>query len=183
MSMFRDPCLCWPSQEDSNVIVVDWGRGARMPFYQNAVANTRLVGTQLRLLLLKLEEEAGLRLDTVHLIGHSLGAHTSGYTGRDLDKQLRRITGKGGAIFVCFSYPRFGCWHQCFCFCFWLFFFFGGFFGWLLNVPATWECISGTDLHRQLYVLPHWDRSCRSNFPSDLNTVNWHLADQSQHWI
>ena len=26
---------------------------------------------------------------------------------------------------------------------------------WLLNVPATCECISGTDLHRQLYVLPH----------------------------
>ena len=25
----------------------------------------------------------------------------------------------------------------------------------LLNVPATCECISGTDLLRQLYVLPH----------------------------
>ena len=29
------------------------------------------------------------------------------------------------------------------------------FAGWLLNVPATCECISGTDLLRQLYVLPH----------------------------
>ena len=27
--------------------------------------------------------------------------------------------------------------------------------GWLLNVPATCECISGTDLLRQLHVLPH----------------------------
>ena len=26
---------------------------------------------------------------------------------------------------------------------------------WLLNVPATGECISGTDLLRQLCVLPH----------------------------
>ena len=26
---------------------------------------------------------------------------------------------------------------------------------WLLNVPATGECISGTDLLGQLYVLPH----------------------------
>ena len=26
---------------------------------------------------------------------------------------------------------------------------------WLLNVPATCECISGTDLNRQFYVLPH----------------------------
>ena len=29
------------------------------------------------------------------------------------------------------------------------------FVGWFLNVPATCECISGTDLHRQFYVLPH----------------------------
>ena len=29
------------------------------------------------------------------------------------------------------------------------------FVGWLLIVPATCECISGTDLHRQFYVLPH----------------------------
>ena len=27
--------------------------------------------------------------------------------------------------------------------------------GWLLNVPATFECISGTDLLRQFDVLPH----------------------------
>ena len=31
----------------------------------------------------------------------------------------------------------------------------GLFVGWLLNVPATCECISGTDLLRQFYVLPH----------------------------
>ena len=53
---------------------------------------------------------------------------------------------------------------------------------WLLNVPATCECVSGTDLLRQFYVLPHWDRSCRPNFPSHPVTVYWHRADQSQHW-
>ena len=53
---------------------------------------------------------------------------------------------------------------------------------WLLNVPATCQCISGTDLHRQLYVLPHWDRSCRSNFLPHPVTVYWHRADQSQRW-
>ena len=42
---------------------------------------------------------------------------------------------------------------------------------WLLKVPATCECLSGTDLLRQIYVLPHWDRSCRSNFPSHPVTV------------
>ena len=53
---------------------------------------------------------------------------------------------------------------------------------WMLIVPATCECISGTDLLRQFYVLPHWDRSCRSNFPSHPVTVYWHRADQSQCW-
>ena len=32
------------------------------------------------------------------------------------------------------------------------------------------------------YMLPHWDRSCRSNFPSHPVTVYWHRANQSQHW-
>ena len=53
---------------------------------------------------------------------------------------------------------------------------------WLLNVPATCECISGTDLHGQFYMLPHWDRSRRSNFPSHPVTVYWHRTKQSQCW-
>ena len=35
---------------------------------------------------------------------------------------------------------------------------------WLLHVPATCKCISGTDLHRRVYVLTHRDRSHRSTF-------------------
>ena len=53
---------------------------------------------------------------------------------------------------------------------------------WLLNVPATGQCISGTDLLRQLYVLPYWDRSCRSNVLPHPVIVYWHRADQSQCW-
>ena len=56
------------------------------------------------------------------------------------------------------------------------------FVGWLLNVPATGYCISGTDLHRQFYVLPHWDRRCRSNVQPHPVTVYWHRSDQSQRW-
>ena len=29
------------------------------------------------------------------------------------------------------------------------------FVGWLLSVPATCQCVSGTDLLRQFYMLPH----------------------------
>ena len=53
---------------------------------------------------------------------------------------------------------------------------------WLLNVPATCEWISGTDLLGQLYVLPHWDRNCRSNVLPHPATVCWHRANQSQCW-
>ena len=34
----------------------------------------------------------------------------------------------------------------------------------------------------KFHVLPHWDRSCRPNFPSHPVTVYWHRADQSRHW-
>ena len=53
---------------------------------------------------------------------------------------------------------------------------------WLFNVPATGQCISGTDLLRQFYMLPHWDRSCRLNVLPHPVTVYWHRADQSQCW-
>ena len=56
------------------------------------------------------------------------------------------------------------------------------FVSWLLSIPATCKCVLGMDLLRQFYVLPHWDRSCRPNFPSHPVTEYWHRANQSQHW-
>ena len=38
------------------------------------------------------------------------------------------------------------------------------------------------DLLRQLYMLPHWDRSCGPNYLSRTVTVYWHRTDQSQRW-
>ena len=52
----------------------------------------------------------------------------------------------------------------------------------VVKVPAKCECVSGMDLLRQFYMLPHWDRSCRPNFPSHPVTVYWHRVDQSQCW-
>ena len=40
----------------------------------------------------------------------------------------------------------------------------------------------GPILLRQFYMLPHRDRSCRSNFLSHPITVYWHHANQSQSW-
>lgn len=50
------------------------------------------MGKQLSFLLKALNKNNGLEFSKVHLIGFSLGAHVSGFTGAEL-KTLHRITG------------------------------------------------------------------------------------------
>lgn len=81
----------------SSVIVIDWGHGS-IPPYTQAVANVRLVGVITAHVISMLYEQVGLKnLDRVHMIGHSLGAHLSGYAGYTLQKEfglkMGRITG------------------------------------------------------------------------------------------
>ncbi|XP_011306821.1 pancreatic triacylglycerol lipase isoform X2 [Fopius arisanus] len=77
---------------DYNVIVVDWAGGS-LPLYTQATANTRLVGLEIAYLVKHLQTNYGLDTSDVHLIGHSLGAHTAGYAGEKLEGQIGRITG------------------------------------------------------------------------------------------
>ncbi|XP_026684576.1 pancreatic triacylglycerol lipase-like [Diaphorina citri] len=83
-------------KDDVNVIVNNWGAGSSPPYTQ-AVANIRLVGYMTAVLLNTLRREVGIRTEYVHLIGHSLGAHLSGYVGSTLrtvyNLKLGRITG------------------------------------------------------------------------------------------
>ncbi|XP_064555542.1 pancreatic triacylglycerol lipase [Drosophila montana] len=79
------------------VILIDWGGGASPPYVQ-AVANIRLVGAITAHVIHMLYEELRLpNLDNVHIIGHSLGAHLSGYAGHhlqhDFGLKLGRISG------------------------------------------------------------------------------------------
>ena len=100
-------------QEDCNVICVDWAAGAVDPNYVRAAVNTRLVGKQVTLdtdkfkplavlnhqvaLLIKaINLEFGDINNNTHLVGFSLGAHVSGFVGKEL-RNLSRIT--GGLIF------------------------------------------------------------------------------------
>uniref|UniRef100_A0A1L8DPZ7 Putative pancreatic lipase-like enzyme n=2 Tax=Nyssomyia neivai TaxID=330878 RepID=A0A1L8DPZ7_9DIPT len=78
--------------EDCIVICVDWEKGATLPNYVKAAANTRLVGKQLAQLLGALQTYRGLQMSRVHIIGFSLGAHVAGFAGADLPG-LNRITG------------------------------------------------------------------------------------------
>jgi hypothetical protein len=79
-------------QSDLNIVVVDWGAGAKFPHYMQATANSRLVG-RLTNILIHHMVEMGSDTGTMHLIGHSLGAHVAGYAGEDLEHMLGQITG------------------------------------------------------------------------------------------
>ncbi|XP_059164355.1 inactive pancreatic lipase-related protein 1-like [Physella acuta] len=78
---------------DFNVIAVDWSKGATLPDYFQATANIRVVAAEIKLIL-DMMEDMGYDLSKVHFIGHSLGAHLSGFVGHMLGpNRLGRISG------------------------------------------------------------------------------------------
>lgn len=76
---------------DYNVFRVDWGGGS-LPMYSQAVANIRVVGLEIGYLVNWLVSNYGLNPADVHLLGHSLGSHASGYAGEQIPG-LGRISG------------------------------------------------------------------------------------------
>lgn len=83
------------ARNDSNVIVVDWRKGAKYFFrYHQAVANTEVVGFILTDMVKKLEMHREATETYIHIIGHSLGAHVAGFAGKFHTKaRYQRITG------------------------------------------------------------------------------------------
>ncbi|XP_074851893.1 endothelial lipase isoform X2 [Carettochelys insculpta] len=79
-------------EKDANVVVVDWLALAHQ-LYTDAVNNTKVVGKDLGMLLNWLQEKQNFRLENVHLIGYSLGAHVAGYAGNFAHGRIGRITG------------------------------------------------------------------------------------------
>ncbi|RWS05201.1 pancreatic triacylglycerol lipase-like protein [Dinothrombium tinctorium] len=76
--------------DDLNIIFVDWKGGNNLPYTQ-AASNTRVVGAETALFIQFLMNQTGVTPDSIHLIGHSLGAHVAGYAGERVPK-LGRIT-------------------------------------------------------------------------------------------
>ena len=77
-----------------NVINVDWSQGtASLISYDKSAANTRVVGATIGNMVRALMNTVNLSPSQVHLIGHSLGAHTMGYAG-DWIQGIGRITGE-----------------------------------------------------------------------------------------
>ncbi|KAM4545711.1 lipase member H isoform 2-T2 [Odontesthes bonariensis] len=78
-------------REDINVVVVDWNKGAANVNYLKAVENTHKAADNLTAFI-KMMQDHGFSLGSVHLIGVSLGAHISGFVGANLNGTIGRIT-------------------------------------------------------------------------------------------
>ncbi|XP_015908744.2 pancreatic triacylglycerol lipase-like [Parasteatoda tepidariorum] len=74
-----------------NVIIIDWTKDDNYPYVQ-AVANGRAVAVYVTQLLEIIKKNKGIAYESVHIIGHSLGAHIAGWIGERLNK-IGRITG------------------------------------------------------------------------------------------
>ncbi|XP_033640396.1 pancreatic lipase-related protein 2-like [Asterias rubens] len=88
MKTLKDKLL---SLENLNVFVIDWVNGAR-DLYGKSVQNTRVVGRVIGRTMQFLNTETGAQFDRMHLIGHSLGAHISGFAGA-FQPGIGRISG------------------------------------------------------------------------------------------
>ncbi|XP_052066885.1 pancreatic triacylglycerol lipase-like [Mytilus californianus] len=80
-------------KDDLNVIAVNWEKGADNLIYAKAAANTRVVGAIIGELLKNLHSTGHSSYSKFHLVGHSLGAHISGYAGAIVDGRIAKITG------------------------------------------------------------------------------------------
>jgi len=87
----------WLSNGDYNVIVVDWAR-ARSVEYASSVVAVPKVGKKVAAMINFLASDFGLNLNTLYVIGHSLGAHVAGYTGKNTNGQVHTIIGLDPAL-------------------------------------------------------------------------------------
>uniref|UniRef100_A0A8C4JT16 Triacylglycerol lipase n=1 Tax=Dromaius novaehollandiae TaxID=8790 RepID=A0A8C4JT16_DRONO len=84
-------CLLLLEVENMNCIAVDWKEGAKGT-YVSAVRNIRVIGAEVAYFIKTLQKIFKYSPSEIHLIGHSLGAHTAGEAGRRT-QGIRRITG------------------------------------------------------------------------------------------
>ncbi|CAN2387641.1 lipase [Pristimantis euphronides] len=75
-----------------NIILVDWNRGATTLIYHHAAAKTKDVAEILKSFIDRMLDRGG-SLDSIYMIGVSLGAHISGVVGKMYNGSIGRITG------------------------------------------------------------------------------------------
>ena len=80
------------SQDDLNVIVMDWPSWRL--YYPKSASETRTVGAMIAVVMKRMVEEGGAAYKDIWCVGHSLGAHICAFAGRGTDGKIGRITGK-----------------------------------------------------------------------------------------
>ncbi|CAL9685570.1 unnamed protein product [Knipowitschia caucasica] len=78
-------------RKDMNLVVVDWNKGATNINYVKAKENTFQAGENLTGVF-KMVQSNGVSLDSIHIIGISLGAHVAGFVGENFNGSIGRIT-------------------------------------------------------------------------------------------
>ena len=95
----------WLSLGDYNIIVVDWAR-ARSVEYASSVLAVPTVGKKVAGMIDYLATNHGMSLDSLHVIGHSLGAHVAGHAGKNVKSgRVHTIVGLDPALPL-FSYDK-----------------------------------------------------------------------------
>jgi len=79
--MYLDVRDAWLSKGDFNIIIVDWARG-RSAEYVSSVLAIPEAGKKVGEMIKFLNAEFQMPLSTLHVIGHSLGAHVAGHAGK-----------------------------------------------------------------------------------------------------
>ncbi|KAJ8915788.1 hypothetical protein NQ315_004600 [Exocentrus adspersus] len=76
-----------------NVILVDWAPLSHVIYVEARVHNV-VVAKQVTNLLLFLREYTNIRMSSVHLIGHSMGAQIAAMTGNRIKTQINQMIGR-----------------------------------------------------------------------------------------
>ncbi|XP_026519887.1 lipase member I [Notechis scutatus] len=79
-------------KQDFNIIIVDWNRGATTVNYFSAVSSAKKVVPILTHLIDQMLEN-DVAVDSIYMIGVSLGAHIAGFVGKTYNGKIGRITG------------------------------------------------------------------------------------------
>ncbi|XP_037952935.1 phospholipase A1-like [Teleopsis dalmanni] len=88
----------WMKHGDYNIIAIDWGR-ARSIDYASSVLAVPATGKKIAGMIDFLHKNYGMSLDTLEVIGHSLGAHVAGFTGKNVESgQVHTIVGLDPAL-------------------------------------------------------------------------------------
>lgn len=89
---------------EHNVLVVDWSDYSKGNYLLEAIRNSYKVGDIIAQKLLEMDNH-GIKIESFHLLGHSLGGQMVGFIGRSVikhsngKKKIKRITALGKTLF------------------------------------------------------------------------------------